>query len=190
VRGPCLDDHVKPAISIAAVWRGQSRFVDNSSKISASSARNLARAIGCGGRTMDRCRDYLRFAIRFTGLGYILLWPLSTPDRGNLFGASLLCAGRSLLDIVCRLPHPLHFGVGLHATGALCALLALASFAFGAVRRSRRRGCPATPAGASTPTSAAAAIGPAPKRARRRTLPPPRRDVPPRTQFGLRGVPH
>jgi len=135
---------------------------------------------------MNRCRDHLRFAIRFAGIGYALLWPFSTPDAGALFGASLLCNG-GLLEAVCRLPHPLHFGLGLHAAGTLCALLALVDLAVRGVRQLRRE----RSAGASAASAPEDGVAAAPrKRLRRRRLPPPRRNLPARDHFGLRGLPH
>jgi hypothetical protein len=135
---------------------------------------------------MARCRDYLDFAVRFFGLGYVALWPLSTPDRGDLFGASVLCNG-GLFDAVCDLPHPLRFGIGFHAAGVLCALLAVLGFAAAGMRRVRRRSGVVTP-DVSLPASPPSALA-APKRPRR-PVPPPRKNVPPRDHFGLRGVPH
>jgi hypothetical protein len=154
-------------------------------KIFESLRRNVHRAIGRGEGAMDRCRDYLGFAVRFFGLGYLVLWPLSTPDRGELFGAGLVCKDGGLFDVVCRLPHPLHLGVGVHATGALCALLAVLNLLVYAVRRVRRHHRAAAPAGAPLPVAPRSA----PQRVRRRPLPPPCKIVRPRTHFGLRGLP-
>lgn len=130
---------------------------------------------------MDRCRDYLGFAVRYFGLSYLVLWPLSTPDRGELFGATFVCGG--MLDAVCRLPHPLQFSTGLHLAGAICALLTCGILAVRALARTwpRRRG-------AGAPEVVAAA-SPPPWRMRRRPTLPPRRLVRPRSHFGLRGVP-
>jgi len=140
---------------------------------------------------LNRLKDHLGFAVQFVGFGYVALWPVSTPAAGDLFGASLLCkAGGGTFGFVCNLPHPLHFGVGLHVAGALCALATMLMFVARAVRRARRRrsAMMAAPAEASpAPLAAPVALKP---RARRRPMPPPRKVVEPRTHFGLRGVPH
>ena len=135
---------------------------------------------------MNRFRDYLDFSVQFFGLGYVALWPVSTPDGDGVFGAGVVCGG--LFDRLCRMPHPLHFGLGLHAVGALCALLAVMNLALAAMRRLRRRGAAAAESAVQPIPPTAIAIAPAPKRARR-PLPPPRRLAQPRQQFGLRGLP-
>src|SRR5690348_17534584 len=95
---------------------------------------------------MNRLKDYLGFAVQFVGLGYIVLWPASTPGNGEMFGAGFLCGGRvaDLLDLVCRMPHPLRLGIGLHAAGALCAVLAVPYLIVRAAGRLRRRGAATT----------------------------------------------
>jgi len=140
---------------------------------------------------LNRLKDHLCFAVQFVGLGYAVLWPVSTPAAGDLFGASLLCkGGGGTFGLVCRLPHPLQFGIGLHFAGALCAAAAVLMFLTRAVRRARGRRLarPAAPAEAPpAPIATPVAYKP---RARRRPMPPPRKVVEPRTHFGLRGVPH
>ncbi|HXD44090.1 MAG TPA: hypothetical protein VN655_03060 [Pseudolabrys sp.] len=138
---------------------------------------------------MTRLKDYLCFAVHFAGLGYIVLWPVSTPGNGDLFGAPFLCGGAAALDLICRMPHPLRLGIGLHVFGALCAVLAVLHLLARAAARMRRRG--AQPAAAEiapppAPTFVAAASRP---RARLRRMPPPRKLERPRSHFGLRGVP-
>jgi hypothetical protein len=143
---------------------------------------------------MSRLRDYLGFSVRFVGLGYIALWPLSTPGRGDMFGAALVCHERvgRVLDLVCGWPHPLRLSIGLHVTSALCAVLAMVHLCAVAAHRARRRrrGPPA-----SVPVEAGPSTVPSPRqprmslRLRRRPLPPPRKFVPPRAHFGLRGLP-
>ena len=144
---------------------------------------------------MSRLRDYLGFSVWFIGLGYAVLWPLSTPGDGELFGAALVCHDRvgRALDLVCAWPHPMRLSLGLHATGALCAVLAMVHLCALAVRRARRlRAARAMPVSASVEAGPSAVPAPrAPlKRLRRRPPPPPpRKFVPPRTHFGLRGLP-
>lgn len=132
---------------------------------------------------MSRTRDYVTFAVRFCGCGYVALWPLSTPDSdGALFGASLLCGGRApaMMDWLCAAPHPLRLSAPLHLAGALCTLAVIVCLLYCAVRR------PAV----TTAMSAAqlAARLPSLRRARRRR--PRLRPVRPRGQFGLRGLSH
>ena len=135
---------------------------------------------------MNRLTDYLGFSVRFAGLGYIALWPVSTPADGDVFGASYLCRGA--LNLICGLPHPLQLGIGLHAAGALCAVAATLHLLAGGVLRVRRRRAPA--AGAPPEPPAKAATSPAPRlRPNRRPMPPPRKITEPRSHFGLRGVP-
>jgi hypothetical protein len=143
---------------------------------------------------MSRLRDYLGFSVWFVGLGYAVLWPLSTPGDGELFGAALVCHDRvgRVLDLVCAWPHPLRLSLGLHATGALCAVLATLQLCVVAVRRARR--LRAGPAASVLPSveaepSTAPRQPPTPFKARRRPMPPPRKFVPPRSHFGLRGLP-
>jgi hypothetical protein len=140
---------------------------------------------------LNRLKDHLCFAVQFVGLGYAVLWPVSTPAAGDLFGASLLCkGGGGTFGLVCRLPHPLQLGIGLHVVGALCAVATILYFLARAVRSARRRRLPtvAAPAEVSLAPSAAP-VAPKP-RARRRPMPPPRKVVEPRTHFGLRGMPY
>lgn len=133
---------------------------------------------------MDRARDYINFAVKFVGLGYVALWPLTvTGTSGDVFGAAVICGGRlgAALAGVCRLPHVLRLSLGLHVVGALCAALVLLHFARLAWRARRK------------PRADAAAREPAFKarrpRFRFRPLPPPRKPGRPRKEFGLRGVP-
>lgn len=145
---------------------------------------------------MSRLRDYLGFSVRFVGLGYVVLWPLSTPGGGELFGAALVCHDRvgRALDFVCAWPHPLRLSLGLHATGALCAVVVAVQLCAVAVRRARRlrsgRATPVSPSVEAEPPTVVAQSQPrALLKLRRRPLPPPRKSVPPRSHFGLRGLP-
>ena len=137
---------------------------------------------------MNRLNDHLCFAVRFVGAGYVALWPVSTPADGDLFGASQICGGGGALDLVCGMPHPLQFGIGLHVAGAACTAAAAAHLVLRGLLRARRRrqAAAAGPAEARPP---AAIAPPAPKPRSRRPMPPPRKLVEPRTHFGLRGLP-
>lgn len=146
-----------------------------------------------GARDMNRLKDHLCFAVQFVGLGYVVLWPVSTPaGGGGVFGASLLCArgGAGRLDFVCSLPHPLQLGIGLHVAGALCAVAALLLLVVRGVGRARRRQVAAAVVSAEARPEAAAVPLRQKPRAYRRPMPPPRTLTEPRTHFGLRGVPH
>jgi hypothetical protein len=138
---------------------------------------------------MNRIREYTAFAARFAGLGYIVLWPLSSSDiSGKPFGAAVFCGDGSLrlLDMVCHSEHPLLLPPTLHMIGLLSAVFAASQLLLYALRRSRR----AAGAGAAIASARSARIPAVP-------APPPRRkpahllrSVKPRAQFGLRGVPH
>ena len=137
---------------------------------------------------MNRVRDYINFAVKFVGFGYIGLWPVSVAGTsGNVFGASVVCGGRlgMALDHLCRLPHLLRLNPGLHIVGALFAALALLHLASLVVRPRRPLRDDAT----ATPGGSVAAAKPKSPRFRFRPLPPPRKFVRPRKEFGLRGVP-
>jgi len=131
---------------------------------------------------MNRCRDYINFAVKFVGLGYVALWPLSvTNTTGTVFGAGFVCGGRlgAAVDHLCHLPHPLRMGFGLHVVGAAFAAAALLHLAVCAVR-------PQAAASGDTPAPTATRKAP---RFRLRPLPRPRKPGRPRKEFGLRGVP-
>lgn len=136
---------------------------------------------------MNRIQDYLNFSVSFSGLGYIGMWPLSTPDaQGHLFGAALVCrdGGFAPLIFLCDLPHPLQMSPALHLLGLLAAAYVAARFVLRALRRTRRRR-------AATALDAAllAARLPAVMVQPRPPKPPPcLPPVRPRAQFGLRGL--
>jgi len=133
---------------------------------------------------MNRVHDYIGFAVRFLGLGYMALWPLTAADGGfAAFDLSFLCVRASALDALCQLSPALHLSPGLHLIGASSAACVLGALAVRPLRRWRRKGA-----------SAASIAGPdivaRLKLVRRPPPPPPRRYVPRRSQFGLRGAPH
>jgi len=137
---------------------------------------------------MNRVRDYINFAVKFVGLGYIVLWPLSSVGAsGELFGAAFVCGGRlgAAVGHLCRMPHPLGLSLGLHVVGAVFAVLALAHLAAQTLRA--RRG--ATQGGRPPDVAPAALLKAMKARLRFRPLPPPRKLARPRKEFGLRGVP-
>jgi hypothetical protein len=140
---------------------------------------------------MNRIKDYAGFATWFAGLGYIVLWPVSSPDLGGKpFGAAILCrdSSLSLLDLLCNSAHPLRLPAGLHAIGFLAAVLVTIRLLLYAIRRSRR-------AAGTNAADAAALAARLPVTLPRPPQPPqqkterPLRTVKPRTHFGLRGMP-
>jgi hypothetical protein len=136
---------------------------------------------------MNRIKDYIGFAIWFAGLGYIALWPVTSPDLGGRpFGASIFCRDASLrvLDFLCNSALPLQLPPNLHMLGFLSALFVTVQLLLRAFKRSRR----AVGAGAADMSALATRPPDA--------VPPPRRKpawavrpVKPRTHFGLRGMP-
>jgi hypothetical protein len=138
---------------------------------------------------VNRIRDYSGFAAWFVGLGYIVLWPLTSPDfSGKPFGASIFCrdGSPSLLDLLCNSAHPLVLPPALHAIGFLSAAFVTVRLLLHAVKRSRR-----TAGGVATDASARAARMPVASPPPRREKPTqPLRPVKPRTHFGLRGMRH
>lgn len=135
---------------------------------------------------MNRVRDYCIFAVGYCGLGYILLWPLSSPDGGSeLFGAAFVCGpgGGPALRWLCDLPHPLQFSLPLHLMGLVCALAVATRLTLWLLRRIRRPGVApnAASVGASGPGQASHPAGRQPLRRSSK--------IKPRAHFGLRGTP-
>jgi hypothetical protein len=135
---------------------------------------------------MNRPRECCGFAIRFYGLVYMALWPLSTPDEGGrLFGAAYLCGERAfaLFDALCDAPHPLRLSPALHALGIISALIVIVHFALRALRRRRRAYAEAVAVDAAILAARIPALREAspPQRPQRSQRP-----VKPRPQFGLR----
>jgi len=144
---------------------------------------------------MNRIRDYLNFSISFSGLGYIWMWPLSTPDAyGRLFGADLICrdGGFVLLDVVCGLPHPLQMSPALHLLGLLAAAYVAVRLSWRALRaalrararRHRNAALDAALVAARLPAVIAPPSASEPPQPLLSNLPP----VGPRAQFGLRSL--
>ena len=137
---------------------------------------------------MDRLKEYCSFAVRFAGIGYLPLWPLtSSGPGGDLFGASLMCGGPSTasfvwLDWLCRASHPLVLSPALHALGTASACYVGLCLVHRGLRRLRRR-----PAAVTTVRIPDALMNPSrPPHAPVRVPPPP--GVTPRNHFGLRGI--
>ncbi len=138
---------------------------------------------------MNRIKDYTGFATWFAGLGYIALWPVTSPDLGGKpFGAFIFCRDGSLsvLDLLCNSSHSLLLPPPLHALGFLSAVFVTMRLLVYAVRRARRAaGRTAAEASARTAQMPVTIAPPPPPKPAR-----PLRPVKPRTHFGLRGMPH
>jgi hypothetical protein len=133
---------------------------------------------------MNRVHDYIGFAVRFLGFGYMALWPLTAADGGfAAFDLSSLCDRPIALDALCQLNPELQLSPGLHLAGTLSAAYVLMALALRPLRRWRQKGTSGT-------TKAGPDIIARLKLKRRPPAPPPRRYVRPRSQFGLRGAPH
>ena len=65
----------------------------------------------------NRVGDYCAFAVRFVGIGYLVLWPLASPDP---FGLARFCRPNTP-HLLCRWPHLLDLTPGLHLIGISCA---------------------------------------------------------------------
>lgn len=139
---------------------------------------------------MNRTQDYVDFALRFCGLGYLLFWPLSTPQEGGaVFGASYVCGSvaSAAAEVLCA-PRPLFLPLPLHAAGTVAVLYALGACLFSRMRR-RQRAARAEPLPIDIQTVAARlpalhlATDVPPGRPRAAPWSPPPRSRP---QFGLR----
>ena len=138
---------------------------------------------------MNRIKDYAGFVGWFAGLGYIVLWPVTAADLGGKpFGASIFCydGAPSLTDFLCHSAHPLLLPPGLHLLGFLSAVFVTTRLLVHAIRRTRRAAGTRAAVKSSPMARIPAALVPMSQR-----KPAPRRSpVKPRTQFGLRGMPH
>jgi hypothetical protein len=137
---------------------------------------------------MNRIKDYAGFMGWFAGLGYIVLWPVTTADLGGKpFGATIFCydGAPSLTDFLCNSAHSLQLPPGLHVLGFLSAVFVTTRLLVHTIRRARRV-AGARAAGTSSPKARIpVALTPMSQR-----KPAPRRPpVKPRTHFGLRGMP-
>lgn len=129
---------------------------------------------------MNRVQDYVQFSVRFAGLGYIALWPLTVHDGAIAeLEASLICGGRFLTEVICRLPQPFALPPGLHLMGLASALAVVALCLWRRLIRLRSLRRP-------LPVQSAATVPLARKPAGLTERP---RPVKPRREFGLRGAP-
>lgn len=122
---------------------------------------------------MERFKDYAGFAARFTGLAYVIVWALVSPDT-DAPAAALLCPQLAATLPLCD---PASLPPGLHLMGALAACF-VAGDAMFSLRRTARK------------NSGNGARAPTPQPAmplRHRTIATSK--VKPRSHFGLRGIP-
>jgi len=144
---------------------------------------------------MNRIREYARFAVSYTGLGYMVLWPLSAAGQnGQPFGAPLLCGDTSLLplDFICHFEHRLPLPTSLHALGLMAASIVVLRLLLYAIKRSRRVVVPPR-VDISIQLARLPKTGPPPRRRNAQAPHQERRQesryVRPRAHFGLRGAP-
>jgi len=136
----------------------------------------------------NRFQDYAGFATWFCGLGYFVLWPVTSSDLGGrLFGASIFCrdGSLSLLDLLCNSAHPLRLPSALHGLGFLSAVFVTVRMLIYAVGRLRRAASRSAAGASALSVRMPVAILQPP----RRKPAPPLRPVKPRAHFGLRGTP-
>ena len=78
---------------------------------------------------MNRVKDYLQFAIRFVGLGYIVLWPLTAHDVGiTALEAQVVCGGGffGAPGMNCAASHSIQLSPGLHLLGLVAVICLVA----------------------------------------------------------------
>ncbi|MDO9411259.1 MAG: hypothetical protein Q7T81_01615 [Pseudolabrys sp.] len=127
---------------------------------------------------MNRVQDYIRFAVGFTGVGYIVLWPMTAQDDG-VAAMSLVCGPSfTLSDFICAPRVGLPLSPGLHLAGMMSLTCVLVFLTLRLVRRMVQKD-------AQTPMTLVRR-----RFARRNAAPPPHRYVRPRTHFGLRNLPY
>jgi len=132
----------------------------------------------------NRVGDYCRFAVRFVGLGYIVLWPLATPDP---FGLAGYCRRDApLWHFFCHWPHLLNLTPGLHLIGIFCTGVLGVHLLLRAAAHWRRARARRADAALAFNARLPAALMRTPQRPPFRA---PLRKVKPRSHFGLRAAP-
>lgn len=138
---------------------------------------------------MNRVTEYIRFAVGFVGLGYIVLWPLTTHDNGIATPETLFVCGTSFADLICHPAPALQLSPGLHLIGVMSAIYVVLRLLLHQFRRWRRalsdeRSASAPPARMND------VLARPPVRPTAKEPAPPLPTVKPRAHFGLRGLPH
>ena len=130
----------------------------------------------------NRVGDYCAFAVRFVGLGYLVLWPLASPDP---FGLARVCRPNAPY-LLCRWPHLIDLTPGLHLIGILCTGALGIQFILRALARWRRARLLRAQAGLALNARVPAALL---RRPQRPPFQAPLPKIKPRSQFGLRAAP-
>ena len=129
----------------------------------------------------NRVGDYCAFAVRFVGLGYLVLWPLASPDP---FGLARFCRSDAPY-LLCHWPHPIELTPGLHLIGVFCAGAIGIHLLLRGLARLRRAQAQRAQAAMALDARVPAALLRRPQRPQFQA-PLPR--VKPRSQFGLRAA--
>jgi hypothetical protein len=130
----------------------------------------------------NRVGDYCAFAVRFVGLGYLVLWPLASPDP---FGLARFCRPGAP-HLLCRWPHLLDLTPGLHLIGISCAGALGIHLLLRAAARWRRARAQRAQAGVALNARVPAALS---RRPQRPPFQAPLPKIKPRSHFGLRAAP-
>jgi len=130
----------------------------------------------------NRVGDYCAFAVRFVGLGYLVLWPLASPDP---FGLARFCRSDAPY-LLCRWPHPIELTPGLHLIGVFWAGALGIHLLLRGLARWRRVQAQRAQAAMMFDARVPAALL---RRPQRPPFQAPLPKVKPRSQFGLRAVP-
>jgi hypothetical protein len=129
----------------------------------------------------NRVADYCGFAVRFIGLGYLALWPFSTPDP---FGLAQFCRPDTPFQyLFYHWPQFVHLTPGLHLIGILCAGFLAARLLLRQSARWRR----GRPVHANADLASSACDPSVLARLQRAQFAKPPPKVKPRSEFGLRG---
>ncbi len=132
----------------------------------------------------NRVVDYGGFAVRFVGFGYLVLWPLSTP---NPFGLIRLCRPDALpWRLFCHWPRLIQLTPGLHLIGLFCAGALAVHLALRLAARLRRARARRAEAARAVNVRVPEALARAPQRP---VFTAPLPKIKPRSEFGLRPGP-
>ena len=132
----------------------------------------------------NRVVDYCGFAVRFIGLGYLVLWPLASSDP---FGLARFCRPQARYwQLFCHWPQLVHLTPGLHLIGLFCTGVLAIHLALRLAARFKRARARRANAALALTARVPAALARAPQRA---GLVAPLPKVKPRSQFGLRPSP-
>jgi hypothetical protein len=206
----CLCVRIKRALTLAERAVGKRAHAQRIALYLPLCRRVLSAAhqAGCGepGSRMSRVKDYISFAIWFVGLSYVAVWPMAVMESVAAWlepqaRMSSACGGLVVapLQQLCLAHEAVALSPGLHLIGTLAAFWVTVRLMVLLVILPLRRLLPvkAVPDKAQAVLALARItsvlrnslapkfLGPLP-RLRSRPVPP-RRYVPPRREFGLRG---